>query len=90
MDEVRINMAFEKIKFHVRILCRGFCRTIYGSAIAVMIAMAVFVFFSVSKGTGWIAVFKFSVACVLLIEGLWQMYLMGHNKKGRSGKREGL
>ena len=88
MDAVQIKMAFARVKFHVKVLWRGFCRTIYGAAIAGLMAIAVFWFFSVDKGNGWMAVFKFSVACVLLIEGLWQMYLLGNNKKCGTGKRE--
>ena len=88
MDAVQIKMALARVKFHVKVLWRGFCRTIYGSAIAGLIAMAVCLFFSVGKGNGWMAVFKFSVACVLLVEGLRQMYLIGNNKKCVSGKRE--
>lgn len=88
MEAVQIKMALANAKFHLRIMCIGFCRTLYGATVAGLIAIAIYVFVSVSEGTGWIAVFKFSVACVLLIEGLWQMYLLGRNKKGRYGKRE--
>lgn len=89
MDAVQIKMALARVKFHVKILWRGFCRTIYGAAIAGLIAMAVCGFFSVANGNGWMAVFKFSVACVLLIEGLWKMYSIGSNNKCGSGRREG-
>lgn len=88
MEEVQIKMELTRVKFHARVLWRGFCRTIYGAAITGLIAMAVSGFFSVDNGNGWMAVFRFSVACVLLVEGLWQMYLLGRNKKGRYGKRE--
>ena len=88
MEAVQIKMALANAKFHLRIMWIGFCRTVYGATVAGLIAIAIYVFVSVSEGTGWIAVFKFSVACVLLVEGLWQMYLLGRNKKGRYGKRE--
>ena len=88
MDAVQIKIALARVKFHAKVLWRGLCRTIYGAAIAGLIAMAVCGFFSVANGNGWMAVFKFSVACVLLVEGLWQMYLIGNNKKCGSGKRE--
>ena len=88
MEALQIKMALANAKLHSRIMWRGFCRTVYGATVAGLIAIAIYVFVSVSEGTGWIAVFKFSVACVLLAEGLWQMYLLGRNKKGRYGKRE--
>ena len=87
MEAVQIKMALANAKLHLRVMLRGFCRTVYGATVAGLIAIAVYVFVSVSEGTGWIAVFKFSVACVLLVEGLWQMYLIGHNNKSGSGKR---
>lgn len=88
MDAVQIKMALARVKFHAKVLWRGFCRTIYGAAIAGLIAMSVCGFFSVANGNGWMAVFKFSVACVLLVEGLCQMYSIGNNNKSGSGKRE--
>lgn len=88
MEAVQIKRALANAKFHLRIVWIGFCRTVYGAAVAGLIAIAIYGFVSVSEGTGWIAVFKFSVACVLLVEGLWQMYLLGRNKKGRTGKEK--
>ena len=88
MDAVQIKKALSNSKFHLRIMWRGFCKIVYGVAVAGLIAMAIYGFISVSKETGWIAVFKFLVACALLVEGLGQMYLTGNNKKSGSGKRE--
>lgn len=89
MDATQIEMVLARVKFHVKIFWLGFCRTICVAAIASLIAMAVFWFFSVAKLNGWMAVFKFSGACILFVEGFRQMYLIGRNKNGRSGKREG-
>ena len=88
MEAVQIKMALANVKFHLRIMWRGFCKIVYGVAVAGLIAMAIYGFISVSKGTGWTAVLKFFIACVLMIEGLGQMYLTGRNKKSGSGKRE--
>ena len=88
MEAVRIKMALRNSKFHLRIMWRGLCKIVYGASVAVLIAMAIYEFISVSKVTGWIAVFKFFIACVLMIEGLGQMYLTGRNKKIGSWKRE--
>ena len=88
MESIRIKRALANAKFHLRVMWRGFCKIVYGSAVAVLIAMAIYEFISVSKVTGWIAIFKFFVACALLVEGLGQMYFTGRNKKSGSGKRE--
>jgi hypothetical protein len=88
MEAVRIKRALANAKFHLRIMWRGFCKIGYGAAVAGLIAMAIYEFISVSKVTGWISVFKFLVACALLVEGLGQIYFTGGNKKSESGKRE--
>lgn len=87
MEAVRIKMAFEKFKFHARIFWHGFCRTVFGTAVTTLIAAAIFCFVSVPKETGWSAVCDFVVACVLMVEGIGNMYFMGRKKIG-SGKRE--
>lgn len=88
MKAVRIKMDLEKAKFHSIILWRGFCRTVFGTAVTTLIAASIFCFVSVPKETGWSAVCDFIVACVLLAEGLGNMYFMGRKKKGCPGKRE--
>ena len=66
MEVARIKIAFAKVKFHARVLLRGFCRTVYGSLLALLIAMAIYGFVSITAKTGWAAVWRFVVACVLL------------------------
>lgn len=88
MYAIRIKRALANAKFHLRIMWRGFCKIVYGAAVAGLIAMAIYEFISVSKVTGWISVFKFFIACALLVEGLGQIYLTGSNKKIGSRKRE--
>lgn len=88
MEAIRIKRALANAKFHLRIMWRGFCKIVYGAAVAGLIAMAIYEFISVSKVTGWISVFKFLVACALLVEGLGQIYFTGSNKKSESWKRE--
>ena len=51
MEAVRIKTALAKAKFHFRIMWKGFCRVIYGSVVTGVIAMAIYGFISVSKGT---------------------------------------
>ena len=88
MEATQIKMALANIKFHLRIMCRGFWKTFYGTAVSGLIVIAIYEFISVSKVTGWIAVFKFIIACALLVEGLGRIYLTGRNKKSGSRKRE--
>lgn len=86
MEATKIEIAFAKVKFHARIAWRGFCRTVYGAAVAGLLAIAVYRFASVAGETGWIAVCDFIAACATMIVALANMYLMGCNKK-RVGKR---
>ena len=86
MEETKIEIAFEKVKFHARIAWRGFCRTVYGAVVAGLLLIAVCRFVSVSGETGWMAVCDFIAACATTAVALANMYLMGYNKK-RVGKR---
>ena len=88
MEAARIRMAFSKVIFHARILWRGFCRTIYGTMISLLIAMAICGFVSITTKTGWDAVWRFVVACVLLAEGIGNMYFIGHKKTGAGNRKK--
>lgn len=81
MEAVQIKKAWAKVKFHVRVAWRGFCRTVYGAAVAGLIMMAIYGFFSVTTETGWTAVCDFIASCATLIVALANMYLMGGRKK---------
>ena len=74
-------MNFERVKFHVLVFLRGFCRAIYGSAIACMILVSVHGFVSVGGETGWIAVCDFIAACSAMVATLANMYLFGISKE---------
>lgn len=88
MEVARIKIAFAKVKFHARVLWRGFCRTVYGSLLALLIAMAIYGFVSITSKTGWAAVWRFVVACVLLAEGIGNMYFMGRKKTGAGNRKK--
>lgn len=88
MEVARIKIAFAKVKFHARVLWRGFCRTVYGSLLALLIAMAIYGFVSITSKTGWAAVWRFVVACVLLAEGIGNMYFMGRKKAGAGNRKK--
>ena len=74
-------MNFERVKFHVLVFLRGFCRAIYGSGIACMILVSVHGFVSVGGETGWIAVCDFIAACSAMVATLANMYLFGISKE---------
>ena len=82
MEATRIMVAFSKVKFHIRILLRGFFRTVYGALIAGLIAMSIYGFVSAPKEAGWEAVFDYIVSAVLLLESIGNMYFMGRRNNG--------
>ena len=82
MEAVQIKKAWKAVKTHSKIALRGFCRTIYGAAVAGLIALAIYGFVSVTTETGWTAVCDFIASCAMLIVALSNMYLMGGCKKG--------
>ena len=88
MEVARIKIAFAKVIFHAIVLWRGFCRTICGTMIAFLIAMAICGFVSITTKTGWEAVWRFVVACVLLAEGIGNMYFIGRQKTGAGNRKK--
>ena len=82
MEAVQIKKPWKAFKFHAKIAWRGFCRTLYGEAVAGLSAMAVYGFVCVTNETGWTAVCDFIASCATLIVALANMYWMGCNKKG--------
>ena len=82
MEAVQIKKAWASVKFHAKIAWRGFFRTVYGAAVAGLLAMAVYGFVSVANETGWTAVCDFIASCATLVVAISNMYLMGGRKKG--------
>lgn len=82
MEAVQIKKAWATVKFHAKIAWKGFYRTLYGAAVAGLIALAVYGFVSVKTETGWAAVCDFIASCATLVVALLNMYLMGGRKKG--------
>lgn len=81
MEAVQIKKAWNAVKFHTKVAWRGFCRTLYGSAVAGLIAMAVYGFVSVTNESGWTAVCDFIASCATLVIALGNMYLIGSRKR---------
>ena len=82
MEAVQIKKAWKAVKFHAKIAWRGFYRTLYGAAVAGLIALAIYGFVSVTTETGWTAVCDFIASCATLFVALLNMYVMGCKKKG--------
>ena len=82
MDTVQIKNVWKAVRLHAKIAWRGFCRTLYGALVAMLIAMSIYGFVSVTTETGWTAVCDFIASCATLIVALSNMYLMGGRKKG--------
>ena len=82
MKALQIKNACKTVKFHAKIAWRGFCRTLYGSVVAGLIALAIYGFVSVTTETGWTAVCDFIASCATLVVALSNMYFMGCRKKG--------
>lgn len=82
MEAVQIKKSWKAVEFHAKIAWRGFYRTLYGAAVAGLIAMAVYGFVSVTNESGWVAVGDFVSSCATMIVALANMYFMGGCKKG--------
>lgn len=82
MEAAQIKKAWKAFRLHAKIAWRGFCRTLYGAAVAGLIALATYGFVSVTAETGWTAVCDFVASCATLVAALSNMYYMGGNKKG--------
>ena len=70
---------------HIKVLFRGLCKAIYGAAFSCLMVVSFCVFVSVSKETGWSAVFDFISACATLVVSIAGVYLFGFTKK-KGGK----
>ena len=82
MEAVQIKKAWKAVKFHAKIVWRGFYRTVYGALVAGLIALAAYGFVSVTIENGWTAVCDFVASCATLVVALSSMYLMGGCKRG--------
>jgi hypothetical protein len=82
MDLEQIKKAWKAVKFHAKIAWRGFCRTLYGSFVAGLVAMAIYGFVSVTGESGWTAVCDFIASCATMVVAIVNMYWIGCTKKG--------
>lgn len=86
MEAVQIKKAWKAFKFHAKIAWRGFYRTVYGAAVAGLIAMAAYGFISITTETGWAAVCDFVASFAMLVVAAANIYMMGGCRK--AGKHD--
>lgn len=77
----------EAIKFHARVLGKGFVRMLVGAATAGSAMLAVYGFATVSKEIGYAAVGDFLLSVMALVIAFGGVYLMGGNKKKGANKK---
>lgn len=80
----RFCKATTPIKQYMKILLRGFLKTVYGTLTTAFFAGAVYVFTLIPSEGGYTAVCAFMVATMMLVMACRAMYAFGC----RRGKRE--
>ena len=80
-----MNNAFSFIGYHCKIFLRGFAKVVYGTAVAGLVAMAVYGFCAVPSEDGYIAVCDFIGSAVTMAMAITCMYAFGGRKK-KSGR----
>ena len=80
----RFCKATTPIKQYMKILLRGFLKTMYGTLTTAFFAGAVYVFTLIPSEGGYTAVCAFMVATMMLVRACRAMYAFGC----RRGKRE--
>ena len=81
---MKFKKILEQVMFHGGIVLKGFVRTIYGTLVAGLLAIAVYGFICIRGEAGYIAVFDFIAACATLMVAVCNLYAMGG--KGKRGK----
>lgn len=79
-----LSKATTPIKQYMKILFRGFLKTMYGTLTTAFFAGAVYVFTLIPSEGGYTAVCAFMVATLMLVMACRAMYAFGY----RRGKRE--
>lgn len=82
MDKVAVRKAWNTFKFHVRIVWKGFYRTLCGTSIAALLAVSVYGFMVVSTENGWAAVTDFILSVGVL--AMSSVFIYGMGKGGKN------
>lgn len=76
-----IKRAARILWHHSKILFTGFYRMLFGTAIAVLIALTVYGFAMIPQGSGYVAVCEFIGSTATVCVAFAGMYAMGCGKK---------
>ena len=82
MSNVNFGKVLKQVKFHAGIVVRGLARTLYGTVVAGLIAVAIYGFILIKSEGGYAAVFDFIAACATLVVALANAYVLGSKKRG--------
>ena len=80
--KTNIEKFLRQANFHLGIVLRGLVRTLYGSFIAGLIAIAIYGFVLIKSESGYAAVFDFIAAIATLVVALANAYWLGGKRKG--------
>ena len=80
-----MNHAIGSIGYHCKIFLRGFVKVAYGAAVAGLLGLSVYGFFSIPSEGGYVAVCEFMAAMATLVVALTCMYAFGGRQK-KSGR----
>lgn len=81
MSKFDVREFFECLGHHAGIFLKGCVRTVYGVAVAGLVALAVYGFVKVPGEDGYIAVCDFVVSVATLVVAVSGMYAMGACRK---------
>ena len=82
MKKVNFKKVLKQVKAHADIMLRGLARTLYGTLVAGLIAVAIYGFVLIKSEGGYAAVFDFIAACATLVVALADAYMLGSKKRG--------
>ena len=82
MSNVNFGKVLKQVKFHAGVVARGLARTLYGTVVAGLIAVAIYGFILIKSEGGYAAVFDFIAACATLVVALANAYVLGSKKRG--------
>ena len=82
MKKVNFKKVLKQVKAHADSMLRGLARTLYGTLVAGLIAVAIYGFVLIKSEGGYAAVFDFIAACATLVVALANAYVLGSKKRG--------
>lgn len=75
--KLRFKKVVRLIAYHGKILLRGFIKMLFGTLVAVLMAVSVYGFVMIPQDKGYNAVFDFAVAAACMVLAMGCVYVMG-------------